>query len=81
MHKEKNLLLDKKFSLNVDSHLWKAAKLYGKTSTDPDQSTQVLSDQAMSILCTETMNLSDLLKKQEMLQCVTNAPEGSLYWP
>ena len=35
----------------------------------------------MSILCTETMNLSDLLKKQEMLQCVTNAPEGSLYWP
>ena len=70
-----------KFPLKVDSHLWKAAKLYGKTNADPDQSTQVLCDQALSILFTETMNLSDLLKKQEMLQCVTNAPEGSLNWP
>ena len=39
MHKEKNFLLDEQIlSFKVDPHLRKAAKIYGTTSTDPDQS-------------------------------------------
>ena len=50
MHKEKNFLLDEQIlSFKIDPHLWKAAKIYGTTSTDPDQSTQVLSYLATSI--------------------------------
>ena len=50
MHKDKNFLLDEQIlSVKVDLRLRKAAKIYGTTSTDPDQSTQVLSDLATSI--------------------------------
>ena len=54
MHKEKNFLLDEQIlSFKIDSYLRKAAKIYGTTSTDPDQSTQVLSYLATSIKFTE----------------------------
>ena len=50
MHKEKNFLLDEQIlSFQIDPHLRKAAKIYGTTSTDPDQSTRVLSYLATSI--------------------------------
>ena len=49
-HKEKNFPLDEQIlSFKIDPHLRKAAKIYGTTSTDPDQSTQVLSYLATSI--------------------------------
>ena len=50
MHKEKNFLLDEQIlSFKVGPHLRKAATSYDTTSTDPDQSTQLLSDFATSI--------------------------------
>ena len=43
MHKEKNFLLDEQIlSFQIDPHLRKAAKIYGTTSTDPDQFTETV---------------------------------------
>ena len=50
MLKDKNFLLDENIlSFKVDPRLLRAAKIYGTTSIDPGQSTQVLSDLATSI--------------------------------